>query len=82
MSYYKSFAAQHFGTHMTDADWRVEVAEWIKGHPTEAGDELAQHLDDELVQKLLTAPAAFAQDCFGILCSHIILQAMKAQEDL
>jgi len=34
MSYYKHFAAQHFGTYMTDADWRVEVAEWIKCHPT------------------------------------------------
>ncbi len=82
MSYYRNFAAQHFGTHMTDADWRVEVAEWIKCHPTEAGDELAQHMDDDFVAKLLTAPELFAQACFGILCSHIILQAMKAQEEL
>ena len=82
MSYYRNFAAQHFGTHMTEEDWKVEVAEWIKCHPTEAGDELAQHLDDDMVAKLLTAPAAFAQDCFEILCSHIRVQVMKAQEEL
>lgn len=77
MSYYEDFAAQHFGTHMTEEDWKVEVAEWIKCHPTEAGDELAQHLDDDFVAKLLTAPAAFAQDCFEILCSHIRVQAAR-----
>lgn len=82
MSYYEDFAAQHFGTHMTEADWRVEVAEWIKSHPTEAGDELAQHMDDDFVAKLLTAPEQFAKDCFEILRSHIRVQALKAWEEL
>jgi|GEM_PF-1899108 hypothetical protein len=80
MSFYGDFKAQHFGTPMTDAEWRVELMDWVARHPTEAGEELAQHMDDDLVAKLVSAPEEFARDCVEILKSHIIVMASRADD--
>jgi len=52
-----------------------DILEFIESYPTEAGEELAQHLDDDLMRLLFTDGEAFLRAAREAVRSHVALDS-------